>query len=217
MGECSGIRSRLHQEDYAQSFGLFPAAKYERNHSGTPGAKLRDMFELTRQVADIASVTRLLQHVIFNVIACNTDAHAKNYSLLVSASGARLAPLYDVMCGAVWPNITKNMANTIAGKVRGDYLKGRHWQREAALCGLSPAATLRQVASLCERVRGALDDTVAELIAMDPEAEFMADACRTEIGQRALFLSNGLKDVDPDLKGWIAQHSRGAVNMDDEA
>lgn len=208
---------RLHQEDYAQSLGLFPAAKYERNHSGTPGAKLRDMFELTRQVADIASVTRLLQHVIFNVIACNTDAHAKNYSLLVSASGARLAPLYDVMCGAVWPKITKNMANTIAGKASGDYLKGRHWQREAALCGLSPAATLRQVASLCERVRGALDDTVAELIAMDPEAEFMADACRTEIRQRALFLSNGLKDVDSDLKGWIAQHSRGAVSMDDEA
>jgi len=89
------------------------------------------------------SVTRLPKHVIFNLITRNTDANAKNYSLLISATGARLAPLYDVMCGAVWPKITKNMSNTIAGKTRDDYLKGRHWQREAALCGLSPAATLR--------------------------------------------------------------------------
>jgi hypothetical protein len=38
----------------------------------------------------MASVTRLLQRVIFNVITCNTDAHAKNYSLLISATGAGL-------------------------------------------------------------------------------------------------------------------------------
>lgn len=113
---------RLHQEDYAQAFGIFPASKYERNHTGTPGPKLRDMIGLTRQVADLASVGRLLQHVIFNVIACNTDAHAKNYSLVISASGTSLAPHHGVMCGAVWPGITKNMANTIAGKDRGDYL-----------------------------------------------------------------------------------------------
>lgn len=203
------IWRRLHQEDYAQAFGLFPASKYERNHSGTPGPKLRDMFGLTRQIADIASVTRLLQHVIFNVIACNTDAHAKNYSLLISATGVRLAPLYDVMCGAVWPKITKNMSNTIAGKTRGDYLKGRHWQREAALCGLSPTATLRQVAILCERVGAALDATVQDLVAMDPESRPMAEDGRAEIAQRVLFLTNGLKEVDPDLKGWIAAHGRG--------
>lgn len=208
---------RLHQEDYAQAFGIFPASKYERNHTGTPGPKLRDMIGLTRQVADLASVGRLLQHVIFNVIACNTDAHAKNYSLVISASGASLAPLYDVMCGAVWPSITKNMSNTIAGKSRGDYLKGRHWQREAVLCGLSPAATLRQVSTLCERVRAALHDTVAELVAMDTESEAMAVACRAEIAQRVQFLANGLKEVDPDLRTWAKTHQGRAGVPGEEA
>lgn len=207
---------RLHQEDYAQAVGIFPASKYERNHSGTPGPKLRDMIGITRRIADIVSVTRLLQHVIFNVIACNTGAHAKNYSLLISASGVRLAPLYDVMCGAVWPNITKDMANTIAGKTRGDYLKGRHWQREAVLCGLSPGAILRQVSTLCDRVRAALDDTVAQLVALDPESAFMANACRTKIAQRVMFLANGLNEVDPDLKGWSAAHARGETVADDD-
>lgn len=207
---------RLHQEDYAQALGVFPASKYERNQTGTPGPKLRDMFAVTRKVADLASVTRLLQHAIFNIIACNTDAHAKNYSLLVTSSGASLAPLYDVMCGAVWPTITKNMSNTIAGKSRGDYLKGRHWQREAVLCGLSPAATLRQVSVLSERVQAALDDTVTELVAMDAESEAMAVACQTEIAQRVRFLANGLKEVDPDLREWVKAHASGAVAIEDE-
>lgn len=194
---------RLHQEDFAQAMGVLPASKYERNQTGTPGPKLRDMFALTRQVADIASVNRLLQHVIFNVIACNTDAHAKNYSLKISAAGATLASLYDVMCAQVWPSITRNLSNTIAGKNRGDYLKGRHWQREAALCGLSPAATLRQVASLCGRVQVALPKVIEDMIGLDPESHDMADACRAEIDQRARYLTNGLKELDPDLKGWL--------------
>jgi serine/threonine-protein kinase HipA len=194
---------RLHQEDFAQALGVLPASKYERNQTGTPGPKLRDMFALTRRVADIASVNRLLQHVIFNVIACNTDAHAKNYSLRITAAGASLAPLYDVMCAEVWPSITKNLSNSIAGKTRGAYLKGRHWQREAALCGLSPAATLRQVGALCDRVRAALPLVVAELVRMDLESRDMAEACRAEIDQRAVFLTNGLKEVDPDLKEWL--------------
>lgn len=31
----------------------------------------------------------------------------------------------------------------------------------------------------------------------------MAEDCRTEIAQRVLFLTNGLGEVNPDLKGWI--------------
>jgi hypothetical protein len=76
--------------------------------------------------------------------------------------------------------------------------------------------TLRQVGSLCERVKAALDDTFAELVAMDPESAFMANACRAEIAQRVLFLTNGLKEVDPDLKGWIRAYANGAAISEDE-
>jgi serine/threonine-protein kinase HipA len=41
--------------------------------------------------------------VIFNVLICNVDAHAKNYSVLIGAGGtAKLAPLDDLMCGEVY-------------------------------------------------------------------------------------------------------------------
>lgn len=200
---------RLHQEDFCQALGIFPSSKYERNQTGTSGPKVRDMIAATREAGDLSSVLRLMEYVIFNIIACNTDAHAKNYSLLITGAGASLTPIYDVMCGAVWPNVTINLSNTIAGKNRGDYLKGRHWQREALICGLNPRVILALVGRLCERADAALDTSVEQIAKLDPAGEGMAELCRDEIRKRITFLINGLKETDPDLKGWAADNLRG--------
>ncbi len=42
-------------------------------HCGRNGRDLREMVRITWVVADLASVPRLMQYVIFNIIACNTD------------------------------------------------------------------------------------------------------------------------------------------------
>ena len=86
------------------------------------------MFALTRNAMRAPDVLNLLDYVIFNVLVCNTDAHAKNYSMMISGRGFSLAPLYDVMCAAAWDNITRNLAQKIAGKNRGEHLKRRHWE-----------------------------------------------------------------------------------------
>jgi hypothetical protein len=35
----------------------------------------------------------------------DTDAHAKNYSIMIRGNGVSLALIYDVMCGDVWENV----------------------------------------------------------------------------------------------------------------
>jgi serine/threonine-protein kinase HipA len=45
--------------------------------------------------ADIA-VMRFFDALMVNWLICGTDAHAKNYSLLLAGRQVRLAPLYDV-------------------------------------------------------------------------------------------------------------------------
>jgi serine/threonine-protein kinase HipA len=72
------------------------------------------MFEVSRRHTPPSDSVRLLDMVIFNVLACNTDTHAKNFALLIRAGGATLAPMYDVMCAEVWGNVTKNLAQKIA-------------------------------------------------------------------------------------------------------
>ncbi len=79
--EQSGRWRRLHQEDFCQALGKPPSAKYESNQTGIPGPTLPEMFAVTRNAMHAPDMVNLLDYVIFNVLACNTDAHAKNYSL----------------------------------------------------------------------------------------------------------------------------------------
>lgn len=109
---------------------------------------------------------RLLDAVVFNVLICNTDAHAKNYSIMLTGRGFSLAPLYDLMCAAAWESVTKNMSQTIAGKDRGDHLKGRHWQRMADECGFNRTMILRRVEGIAERIRRELPEAVGVVRAM---------------------------------------------------
>ena len=45
------------------------------------------------------NVSSFIRMLFFNVLIGGTDAHAKNYSLLLSGNGALLAPMYDVTSG----------------------------------------------------------------------------------------------------------------------
>ena len=99
--EASGRWRRLHQEDYCQALGKPPSAKYETNQTGIRGPALKDMFELTRRHMPSIDIVHLLDMVVVNVLACNTDAHTKNYAIIIRGNGASIAPMYDLMCGEV--------------------------------------------------------------------------------------------------------------------
>lgn len=90
-----GRISRVHQEDLCQALAILPTSKYE--NEGGPGVKAG--VELIRAVSTNAptDVQSFVDAIAFNWIIGGTDAHAKNYSLLIGAEGrARLAPLYDI-------------------------------------------------------------------------------------------------------------------------
>ncbi|MGP3699451.1 HipA domain-containing protein [Rhodobacter sp. NSM] len=193
---------RLHQEDMCQALGRLPSAKYERNETGQRGPMVRDIVGVMRTLDPLRGVLSIFDYVIFNTIVCNTDAHAKNYSVMVTASGANLAPIYDVMCAKPWPSIIRKQAMSLATKWDGDYFKGRHWQREAALCGLNPTAALRRVEVLCRATMKHLPQAVEEVIAMDPDAEDWVREVEKYIAERATFLVNGLAEQDPEAISW---------------
>lgn len=104
--------------------------------------------------------------MIFNVAIGNVDSHAKNYSILLSPAGAQLAPLYDLMSGLDWPNITLNHAQDIGGQRRGRHVHGRHWRRLAQETGLAGPATVRRVTAVVARVLAELPAAVDEVAAM---------------------------------------------------
>lgn len=145
----SGQLLRLHQEDFAQANGLPPGRKYER---GTlPGLDLKTLLETDRHVS-ASDALALLDQVIFNILVANTDAHAKNYSLILPVGATpRLAPLYDVSTVLSWPHVVKTYAQSIDGKKRNpDMVAGRHWEAIAREIGYRPTDVKNRVQQIVD-------------------------------------------------------------------
>jgi serine/threonine-protein kinase HipA len=195
--EQAGHWRRLHQEDFCQALGKPPSAKYEANQSGINGPTLIDMFALTRNAMRAPDVLNLLDYVIFNILVCNTDAHAKNYSLMISGKGFSLAPIYDVMCAAAWEGITRNLAQKIAGRNRGEHLKRRHWETFAADCGLSAPRLIKRVEELANAVLRETTGAATEANAMPAGTHVMMPAFVEAIETRARAIISGLGEDEP--------------------
>ncbi len=125
---------RIHQEDMCQALGLHPTRKYESD--GGPG--VRRIVELLRDQSSSPNedVQSFLDAIAFNWLIAGTDAHAKNYSLLLGQNGAvRLAPLYDLASILPYPAVDVSkvkLAMEIGGEYRLRNIGLRHWQKLAA-------------------------------------------------------------------------------------
>lgn len=149
---ASGNLTRLHQEDFCQALGVVPEMKYQNEG----GPDLAQCFALVRRVTrpSAPNILRLLDHVIFNALIGNHDAHAKNFSLLITNQGAVLAPLYDVLSTAVYPDLTPKMAMKLGSKYKFSEVEIRHWEQFASSAGLSVAQTRKRIMELAHQLPG---------------------------------------------------------------
>jgi serine/threonine-protein kinase HipA len=192
---------RIHQEDFCQMLGYFPSAKYEFTSTIVGGGpSLKIMFDGAARLVQPGARIPLLDAVIFNVLICNVDAHAKNYSVLIGAGGtSKLAPLYDLMCGDVYPRITKRLAQSINGRKEGVHVHGSDWQQLAKQVKLSPARTLRRVKELCELVPESAEEA-RKFVTLSPAGEHqMLDAIIVAVKKRCRLIARQLSKVDTAL------------------
>ncbi len=145
---------RVHQEDVCQALGVMPTKKYESE--GGPG--VRRIAELLRvhSSARDDDLSTFLDAIVFNWLIAGSDAHAKNYSILLAAGGqTRLAPLYDLASVLPYPNIDVHKV-TLAMKVGGEYrlriVGPPQWQKLAAELRLDPASVRSRVRELADAI-----------------------------------------------------------------
>lgn len=127
--------TRLHQEDLCQALGLPSGRKYQAEG----GPSTREASDLIRDVSHLggADVLRFVRAVIVNYVLGNADAHAKNFALLYGESGLRLAPLYDIVSTAIYPEVDKTMAMSIGTEFDPDAVSLAALEDFARDCGFS--------------------------------------------------------------------------------
>ena len=158
----SGI-VRVHQEDTCQALGVLPQRKYQ-NEGGPGAAEIISLLrrELPAQAAAVA-VDRFVDALIWNWVIAGTDAHAKNYSLLLAGREVRLAPLYDI--ASALPYGIHERKLRMAMKVGRDYdvaVLRERWTTAAAQWGLEPARLRARVLELAAGAADAFADAAAD-------------------------------------------------------
>ncbi len=161
-----GALLRIHQEDLCQALNIAPDQKYEAD-GGPDAAQIVELFrEVMPSEVAAASTARFVDALAWNWIVAGTDAHAKNYSLLLRGDQVRLAPLYDVASALAYPDMYVPKLE-LAMKLGGEYQLNAHgrrnWQRLANQLSLEPEVVVERVRELAGRAPDALADAAADI------------------------------------------------------
>ncbi len=189
--DATGRIHRLHQEDFCQALGVAPDMKYQNEG----GPDLAQCFALVRRVTrpSAPQVLRLLDYVVFNTLIGNHDAHAKNFSLLYAGKEAILAPFYDTLSTAVYPDLTPRMAMKLGGQYKFSAVRAQHWDQFSAAAGLSIAQARMRILALAR-----LLPTTARKLQSAPDGDFaghpVIEQINTLIEQRATLTIRRLTD-----------------------
>jgi serine/threonine-protein kinase HipA len=160
---------RLHIVDACQLLGLDRAFKYQQANVET----LVRCIEMCENRA--RSRQNILAWVLFNLLTGNGDAHLKNLSFRVSASGIAIAPFYDLVSTESyraeagneprWPerplSMTMGTANSFAAVRRSDFLAF------ADQLGVNRHAALRLLEQFIGRIEPAAQALYEELESAD--------------------------------------------------
>lgn len=174
---------RIHQEDFCQALGLPVALKYQ--NEGGPGPE--ECFALLDRCEDPRpDRERLFDLFAFNFLTGNTDAHAKNLSLLYrNPPKPVLAPFYDLLCTQVYREYglgTKN-AMKIGGQYDPAFIMRRHWLRLADQAKLGQEDALGRIRDMAELLETA-SPIVAEEFAKRYGKSRIVGAIVTFVGER---------------------------------
>jgi serine/threonine-protein kinase HipA len=128
-----GEVQRLHQEDFCQALGY----GHEKKYQDSGGPNFADCYQLLQDASTDPAIDtqNLLRWQIFNVLAGNSDGHAKNLSLLYLPSGeTRLAPFYDLVCTRAIERIDYHLAFDVGGQRDPGQISTKHWESLASQC-----------------------------------------------------------------------------------
>ncbi len=145
-----GTVTRIHQEDFCQALGIAPEIKYERE--GGPSITTCQELISKHAARPAADQIKLLNIVLFNYLIGNADAHGKNFSLLYKGNKPELAPAYDLLSTAIYPDLAEKMAMKIGGKYKPKDVYQRHFHRLVTDTKAAQSAINRQIKTMIDRI-----------------------------------------------------------------
>lgn len=155
-----GVYSRIHQEDFCQALGMHPSEKYQQEG----GPSLKQCVELIKSVCSVPALEleKFIRWVMFNWLAYNADAHAKNISLLFINGETTLTPFYDLVCTNNYERLSKNLAMSIGGQFLPGAVSQNHLDVFAQELEINPSYLNELACETAYRLQSSIDETIEE-------------------------------------------------------
>lgn len=191
---------RVHQEDFCQALGVMPQRKYQ-NEGGPSPAR---MAYVLQQYSSQPQVDRenFFFALVFNWLIGGTDAHAKNYSVLMAPrADVILAPLYDISSALPYPELDRRrltMAMKVGNHYRWHDINMADWIRLGEELGFREAE-VRRVMALATRMIA--DEASAQARQMraekisHPVVDRLVNEIANSAGRSVLMLSGRGRDA----------------------
>lgn len=167
---------RVHQEDMCQALSVHPSLKYQSD-GGPAVGDIADLLDRLPIEDRGVNAERFFKALSYNVLIGGTDAHAKNYSLILIGSRAQVSPLYDAASVAPYDQRERLLSSM---KI-GDHWKmldvtNSDWRKVARRLGIPGDQAVAWVDELRDQLPGAFERAAASLpIAVRSTAEQMTD------------------------------------------
>lgn len=160
-----GTVRRIHQEDACQALGTnLDAGRGRGKYETAGGPSYADIAALLRAHAALSKheLAQLLRLAAFTSIIGNADGHGKNVSFVIDTDtgSIALAPAYDTVPTALWPELRTTQAMSVAGNFASAYsfddfvAEGTSW----GLTRAEATDTIEQLAHAVTRAIADLDD-----------------------------------------------------------
>jgi serine/threonine-protein kinase HipA len=173
----NGYIKRIHMEDLCQAFGVSPELKYQTDGGPSP-EKILNLLEQC-SYPEIDKV-RFMGALFFNWLVLGTDAHAKNYSLmLLGKEGVALAPLYDISSYLPYaddPNYV-SLAMKVMKKKKAGEIGRRHWEQLLGRVNMDVKQTMALLDDMLARFPETVLQTKKQALEAEMPKKFIEKLC----------------------------------------
>ncbi len=140
--------SRVHIEDFAQVYGVYPNDKYRK-------ANYENMANMLWVLTGEVGIVEYIKRLVFTILIGNGDMHLKNWSLIYpDGRTPQLAPAYDFVSTIPYiPN--DKLALNLSGTKDMLAITLLHFSKLAKKAGLPEFLVLNTAREMVERVHGA--------------------------------------------------------------
>lgn len=166
---------RVHMEDFAQVFGIYPDDKYKgRNYANIAAVLAAEAGE--------AAVHEFMRRLVFTVLTGNGDMHLKNWTLRYPDSRAPvLSPAYDLV--ATVPYLPKdNLALNFGGEKNIGHITPDQVRRFAEKAGLP----VNQLWTIAQQTSASVVDAWRDHVAKDLLPAEVREAIDRQIERAAI-------------------------------